>query len=235
MRVMDGLLCFPPILLGIFVVTFLGPSLREPDPGDRRPLRPRASPGSCTRARSPIRELEYVESARALGASAVRVVAGTILPNIVAPILVQASLAARPRHPARVGPVVPGPRAATADSIVGAHGRAVGALHAALSPAAPLALGGDLSDRARVQPPGATVCATCSTRAFVATRDRAPRPATLDRRRRASPAGGGRARGHHVLRKSLGRRRDRIARWRSTSCPERTSRPSSTARRTWDR
>src|SRR5262245_48951374 len=29
MRVMDGLLCFPPILLGIFVVTFLGPSLRN--------------------------------------------------------------------------------------------------------------------------------------------------------------------------------------------------------------
>src|SRR5262245_17570545 len=27
MRAMDGLLCFPPILLGIFVVTFLGPSL----------------------------------------------------------------------------------------------------------------------------------------------------------------------------------------------------------------
>jgi peptide/nickel transport system permease protein len=41
-----------------------------------------------------IRELEYVEGARALGASAARVVAGTILPNIVAPILVQASLAA---------------------------------------------------------------------------------------------------------------------------------------------
>lgn len=29
MRVMDGLLCFPPILLGIFVATFLGPSLRN--------------------------------------------------------------------------------------------------------------------------------------------------------------------------------------------------------------
>jgi ABC-type dipeptide/oligopeptide/nickel transport system permease subunit len=28
MRVMDGLLCIPPILLGIFVVTFLGPRSR---------------------------------------------------------------------------------------------------------------------------------------------------------------------------------------------------------------
>jgi peptide/nickel transport system permease protein len=41
-----------------------------------------------------LREIEYVESARALGASAIRIIALAILPNILAPILVQLSLAA---------------------------------------------------------------------------------------------------------------------------------------------
>jgi peptide/nickel transport system permease protein len=93
MRVMDGLLCFPPILLGIFVVTFLGPSLRNLILVIGVLYVPRFTRvvHASTLA---IRELEYVESARALGASAARVVARTILPNIVAPILVQASLAA---------------------------------------------------------------------------------------------------------------------------------------------
>jgi len=93
MRVMDGLLCFPPILLGIFVVTFLGPSLRNLVLVIGVLYVPRFTRvvHASTLA---IRELEYVEGARALGASAARVVAGTILPNIVAPILVQASLAA---------------------------------------------------------------------------------------------------------------------------------------------
>jgi peptide/nickel transport system permease protein len=93
MRVMDGLLCFPPILLGIFVVTFLGPSLRNLILVIGVLYVPRFTRvvHASTLA---IRELEYVESARAVGASAARVVAGTILPNIVAPILVQASLAA---------------------------------------------------------------------------------------------------------------------------------------------
>jgi peptide/nickel transport system permease protein len=93
MRVMDGLLCFPPILLGIFVVTFLGPSLRNLILVIGVLYVPRFARvvHASTLA---VRELEYVEGARALGASAVRVVGRAILPNIVAPILVQASLAA---------------------------------------------------------------------------------------------------------------------------------------------
>ena len=93
MRVMDGLLCFPPILLGIFVVTFLGPSLRNLILVIGVLYVPRFTRvvHASTLA---VRELEYVEGARALGASAARVVGRAILPNIVAPILVQASLAA---------------------------------------------------------------------------------------------------------------------------------------------
>jgi peptide/nickel transport system permease protein len=93
MRAMDGLLCFPPILLGIFVVTFLGPSLVNLILVIGVLYIPRFTRvvHATTLA---IRDLEYVESARALGASALRVVARAILPNILAPILVQASLAA---------------------------------------------------------------------------------------------------------------------------------------------
>ena len=93
MRAMDGLLCFPPILLGIFVVTFLGPSLVNLVLVIGVLYVPRFTRvvHASTLA---VRELEYVESARALGASAGRIVARAILPNILAPILVQASLAA---------------------------------------------------------------------------------------------------------------------------------------------
>jgi peptide/nickel transport system permease protein len=93
MRTMDGMLCFPPILLGIFVVTFLGQSLVNLILVIGGLYIPRFTRvvHSSTLA---IREMEYVESARALGASAVRIVAQAILPNILAPILVQASLAA---------------------------------------------------------------------------------------------------------------------------------------------
>jgi peptide/nickel transport system permease protein len=93
MRTMDGLLCFPPILLGIFVVTFLGPSIVNLILVIGVLYVPRFTRvvHASTLA---VRELEYVESARALGASALRVLGRAILPNISAPILVQASLAA---------------------------------------------------------------------------------------------------------------------------------------------
>jgi peptide/nickel transport system permease protein len=93
MRAMDGLLCFPPILLGIFVVTFLGPSLPNLILVIGVLYIPRFTRvvHASTLA---LRELEYVESARALGAPAIRIIAFAILPNILAPILVQVSLAA---------------------------------------------------------------------------------------------------------------------------------------------
>ncbi len=93
MRTMDGMLCFPPILLGIFIVTFLGPSIVNLILVIGVLYVPRFTRvvHSSTLA---IRELEYVESARALGASAARIIARAILPNILAPIFVQASLAA---------------------------------------------------------------------------------------------------------------------------------------------
>jgi peptide/nickel transport system permease protein len=93
MRASDGLLCFPPILLAIFVVTFLGPSLVNLILVIAVLYVPRFTRvvHASTLA---LREIEYVESARALGAAAPRVVLFAVLPNILAPILVQCSLAA---------------------------------------------------------------------------------------------------------------------------------------------
>jgi peptide/nickel transport system permease protein len=93
MRTMDGMLCFPPILLGIFVVTFLGPSVVNLILVIGVLYIPRFTRVVHSSALA-IRELEYVESARALGASSARIIVHAILPNILAPIFVQASLAA---------------------------------------------------------------------------------------------------------------------------------------------
>lgn len=93
MRTMDGMHCFPPILLGIFVVTFLGQSLVNLILVIGVLYIPRFTRVVQSSALA-IRELEYVECAWALGASARRIIGVAILPNILAPILVQASLAA---------------------------------------------------------------------------------------------------------------------------------------------
>ena len=54
-----------------------------------------------------VREREYVEAARVLGASGWRIVRAHILPNASAPIVVQASLSVAVRDPGRGVTVVP--------------------------------------------------------------------------------------------------------------------------------
>lgn len=91
MRSVDVLLVFPPILLAIAVVAFLGPSVRN--------LIfviailymtrfARITFGSTVQ----VKGLEYVEAARVLGAGHSRILLRYILPNILAPIFVQISL-----------------------------------------------------------------------------------------------------------------------------------------------
>jgi peptide/nickel transport system permease protein len=91
MRSVDVLLVFPPILLAISVVAFLGPSTRNLILliGVLYMTRfARISFGSVVQVKS----LEYVEAARVLGAGHFRILARYILPNILAPIFVQISL-----------------------------------------------------------------------------------------------------------------------------------------------
>jgi ABC-type dipeptide/oligopeptide/nickel transport system permease subunit len=103
-RAIDVLLAFPSILLAIFLVAFLGPSLSQTFASDlvpgtlmaamiavgivSVPSYVRLVRGSTLAAR----EEDYVVAARAQGASDLRILARHVLPNVMAPILVQSSL-----------------------------------------------------------------------------------------------------------------------------------------------
>jgi len=91
MGAMDVMLAFPSIILAIAITTVLGPSINNLMiavgivyiPQYARLAR------SSTLA---VSELEYVEAARAIGSGASAILVRHILPNILAPLLVQATL-----------------------------------------------------------------------------------------------------------------------------------------------
>lgn len=91
MRIVDAILAFPALLLAILMVAVLGPSLRNAMLAIAVAFIP--SFARVTRANTlSIREKEYVEGARAIGASAVRIMLKTILPNTLSTVIVQVSL-----------------------------------------------------------------------------------------------------------------------------------------------
>ena len=91
MRIVDAILAFPGLLLAILMVAVLGPSLFNAMIAIGVGFIP--SFARITRANAlSIREKEFVESARALGAGPWRIMFRTILPNTMSPIIVQASL-----------------------------------------------------------------------------------------------------------------------------------------------
>ncbi|MCG0238624.1 MAG: ABC transporter permease [Firmicutes bacterium] len=91
MRIVDILLAIPSILLAITIVTMLGPGLNNvmiavglaTVPSYARIMRA---------AVLAVRESDYVQAAIAAGASDLRVMVRHILPNCMAPIIVQATL-----------------------------------------------------------------------------------------------------------------------------------------------
>lgn len=90
MRVMDGLMAFPAIVLAIALMASLGPSVLNVIIAIGVVYSPRVARvvrGSVL----VIREAAYVEAARALGASDLTVIARHILPNCVSPVIVQGS------------------------------------------------------------------------------------------------------------------------------------------------
>ncbi|MDR7419180.1 MAG: ABC transporter permease [Armatimonadota bacterium] len=91
MRFVDGLLSFPPILLALFVITFLGPSLVNVIVVIGLLYIPRFA-RIAHGATLSVRENEYVQAATAIGATHARVMGRAILPNIAAPLFVQVSL-----------------------------------------------------------------------------------------------------------------------------------------------
>jgi peptide/nickel transport system permease protein len=91
MRVMDMMLAMPSILLAMVIVTILGQSLTNAIiavsivyiPQYARILR-----ASVLK----VRELDYVVAAKVIGASNGRILVTTVLPNCLAPLIVQATL-----------------------------------------------------------------------------------------------------------------------------------------------
>ncbi|NNV03730.1 ABC transporter permease [Brevibacillus sp. MCWH] len=92
MRVMDVLFAFPEILLALAIVAALGPGTSNTIlaigivniPVFTRTVRS---------AVLSVKNLEFVESARAIGAGTLRILFLEIFPNVTAPLLVQATLA----------------------------------------------------------------------------------------------------------------------------------------------
>ena len=91
MRLCDILLAFPGILLAIALVAVLGPSLNNV-------ILALATIGWVGYARLvrgqvlKVREMEYVTAARALGARSPRVILLHVLPNVINPVIVMATL-----------------------------------------------------------------------------------------------------------------------------------------------
>ncbi|HET7437694.1 MAG TPA: nickel transporter permease [Thermoanaerobaculia bacterium] len=91
MRLCDILLAFPGILLAIALVAVLGPSLNNV-------ILALATIGWVGYARLvrgqvlKVREMEYVTAAKALGARSARVIVLHVLPNVINPVIVMATL-----------------------------------------------------------------------------------------------------------------------------------------------
>ena len=90
MRVVDAMMSFPDILLAIALVGILGPSMLNVVLALVLVYTPRVA--RVVRASTlVVRELLFVEAARAVGISTLRILWRHILPNLMSPILVQAS------------------------------------------------------------------------------------------------------------------------------------------------
>jgi peptide/nickel transport system permease protein len=91
MRVMDALLAFPAILLAIALMAVLGPSLENAMIAIGVIYIPAFA--RITRANVlSLREREFVEAARALGAGGLYIAVLVVLPNCLSPLIVQGSL-----------------------------------------------------------------------------------------------------------------------------------------------
>jgi peptide/nickel transport system permease protein len=91
MRVMDALLAFPAILLAIALMAVLGPSLENAMIAIGVISVPAFA--RITRANVlSLREREFVEASRALGAGSLYIATLVILPNCLSPLIVQGSL-----------------------------------------------------------------------------------------------------------------------------------------------
>ena len=91
MRVMDVMLAFPSILLAIVIVAILGPGLNHAMLAVGIVAIPQYA--RLVRASTlSVREADYVQALRVLGAGDARIITTAVLPNCLAPLIVQATL-----------------------------------------------------------------------------------------------------------------------------------------------
>ena len=91
MRVMDLLFAFPTMVLAVAIVGVLGPSLVNATLAIAVVATPRFARLVRGQVLS-VRELEFIEAARAMGAPAARIVARHVFPNVLGLVVVQATL-----------------------------------------------------------------------------------------------------------------------------------------------
>jgi len=91
MRLMDVLLAFPSILLAIVIVSILGPSLVNAMLAIGIVFIPQIARVVRSAVIS-VRERDYIEAERALGAGNVQIIFSGVLPNSMAPLIVQSTL-----------------------------------------------------------------------------------------------------------------------------------------------
>ncbi len=117
-RLIDIVLSFPAFLLALALVAALGGGLRNLVIA----VSVTSFPRFARLLRASIlttRELQFVESSRALGASSWRTLLRHVLPNSVAPIVVANAAGTRQRHPHRGWPGISRARRGAADTGVG--------------------------------------------------------------------------------------------------------------------
>ncbi|MBC5815350.1 MAG: ABC transporter permease [Candidatus Eremiobacteraeota bacterium] len=91
MSAMDLMLAFPSIILAIGIATILGPSINNLMIAVGIVYIPQYARLARSSVLS-VKNLEYIDAARALGAHLPRILLRHVLPNILAPLLVQATL-----------------------------------------------------------------------------------------------------------------------------------------------
>ena len=91
MRFMDILLAFPPLILAMAIVSGLGPSLLNAAVAIGISYIPLFARMARSRAIT-VKNMDYVQSAIALGSSRLRVILTDVLPNSLTPLIVQATI-----------------------------------------------------------------------------------------------------------------------------------------------
>ena len=151
MRTMDVFYAFPSVLLAVAISGAMGGGMLN----GMIALALVFIPAVCRvaeTATTQVRNLDFVEAARATGAGHLMIVRYHLLGNVLAPVLVYASSLVSVVDPAGVRAVVPGPGRAAADAGLGADAEhlAAGDLRAALGLRDPRR--GDLPDQHVLQP-----------------------------------------------------------------------------------